>query len=417
MKAMKENHWWRMYGPFDAGEDDLPHTGQVISHYARLSGLKASDLARRLTQLGWKVGERRMEQLQSQANISDPQQISRRRLLAQVLAIPPVLLGISHIADAADASARHHSGVVTPAQVDADAIARYEGVLETYWDSFYSSSVQRHAESIERWCVHFVELGRSSRGVDRPHVLTLLCRFEQLAAVAARDRTDHTAAMHHHDASVAVAQELGNAELLAASLFRRAKTKAQQRHLSAAIEDMKVALPYARRSRDQLRGYIFQMTADLVSQLPATPERTATYHRFMDETGRILRKGRLEDDGSFARLTMAGYQQDRARGFLRLGDHEAAIEAIGLAEKVQPPDMTRWQAELSILRAQALSQSGEVEWACNEIEEALRLVRATQSSTKRSKLRAVLGTMAERYPGDPHVRHAAALLASDRAGG
>jgi hypothetical protein len=78
MKAMEDNHWWRMYGPFDAGEDDLPHAGQVISHYARLSGLTASDLARRLTQRGWKVGERRVEQLQAQANVSDSQQISRR---------------------------------------------------------------------------------------------------------------------------------------------------------------------------------------------------------------------------------------------------------------------------------------------------------------------------------------------------
>jgi hypothetical protein len=411
MKAMKDIYWWRMYGPFDAGEDDLPRTGQVISHYARLSGLKASDLARRLTQLGWSVGERRVEQLQAQTNLSDPQQISRRRLLAQVLAIPPVLLGISHVAhvaDEVDPAARQHGGVITPAHVDADAIARYEGVLETYWDSFYSSSVQRHAESIECWCAHFTELSRSCRSVERPHVLTLLCRFEQLAAVAARDRADHAAALRHHDASVAVAQELGNAELLAASLFRRAKTKAQQRQVAVAVEDVKVALPYARRSRDQLRGYISQMAADLISQLPTTPERTATYHRFMDETGRILRKRPLEDDGSFARLTMAGYQQDRARGFLRLGDHEAAIEAIGLAEKVQSPDMTRWQA---------LAQSGEVEWACNEIEEALRLVRATQSSAKRRKLRAVLGAMAERYPGDPHVRHTAALLASERAGG
>src|SRR5260221_5314535 len=228
MKAMKDNPWWRMYGPFDAGEDDLPHMGQVISHYAKLSGLKTSDLALKLTQLGWKVGERRMEQLQAQTNSADPQQISRRKLLAQVLAIPPVLLGISHVVDAA----HQLGGTVTTAQVDADAIARYGSVLETYWDSFYSSSVQRHADSIERWCAHFAELGRSCRGAERPHVLTLLCRFEQLAAVAARDRTDLVAAMHHHDASVSVAQELGNAELLAASLFRQAKTKAQQRQVA-----------------------------------------------------------------------------------------------------------------------------------------------------------------------------------------
>jgi len=58
-------NWWSLYGPFDPGEDDLPHMGQVISHYAKLNGVKTNDLACRLTQHGLKMGERRMEQLLS----------------------------------------------------------------------------------------------------------------------------------------------------------------------------------------------------------------------------------------------------------------------------------------------------------------------------------------------------------------
>jgi hypothetical protein len=68
--------------------------GQVISHCAKLNGVRTNDLAYRLTQHGWKMGERRMEQLLSKHNIAEPQQLSRRRLLVKLLGIPPILMGL-----------------------------------------------------------------------------------------------------------------------------------------------------------------------------------------------------------------------------------------------------------------------------------------------------------------------------------
>jgi hypothetical protein len=386
--------------------------GQVISHYARLSGLKAGELAYLLTQLGWKVGERRVEQLLSHDNIADPQQISRRKLLAQVLAIPPILLGIAHVGDLASAAPLPVVPVLPGARaaLDADTIARYESALATYWDSFYSSSVQRHAGSIERWCAHLQDVVTDAGGAERTHALTLLCRFEQLAAVAARDRTDYPLATQHHDQAITLAEELNNAELLAASLLRRARTLTHQQQVNAAVADLNRALPYARRSRSQLRGYAFQMAAEVLSRLPPTSERALHYQRLMDETGRILRKGPLEDDGSFTRLTLAGYHQDRARGFIRLGDAEAAVEAIGLAEKAHQPDMTRWQAELTVLRAQAFASAGEIDWACSELEEALRFVAVTHSATKHQKLVHVHHTLAQQHPTHPAVRRVGLLI-------
>ena len=400
--------WWSLYGPFDPGEDGLPHMGQVISHYAKLSGLKTNDLAFRLTQQGWKVGERRMEQLLSQHNLAEPQQISRRRLLTQLLAIPPALLGLSQVIEVSHAVSGHEKA---PLVVDADTLVRYESALATYWDSFYTSSVQRYGESIERWRAHLDELSHTVRVADRTHILMLLCRFQQLAAVAARDQSDFVRALHHHDESVRLAQELNNAELLAASLFRRAKTRTHQRRLDDALADVNAAIPYAQRSRDQLRGYVYQMAAEVISQLPPSAEQAKRYRFLMDETGKILRKGVLEDDGSFARLTMTGYQQDRARGFLRLGDHEAALDAIAVAEKTQDLEMTRWQAETSILRAHTLADTGEVEWACSELEEAIPLVRATRSGGKKRKVTAIYKRLAGQYPAHAGIRHIGALLA------
>jgi tetratricopeptide (TPR) repeat protein len=237
----------------------------------------------------------------------------------------------------------------------------------------------------------------------------LLCRFEQLAGVAARDRGDFAHALHHLNDAVRLAEELNNPELLAATLFRRAKSLDAHRQLPLALADISAALPYAQRSRDQLRGYVYQLAGELVSHLPPSPENAKRYRFLMEEPGRILRKGAIEDDKSFTKLSLTGYQQDRARGFLRFGDYDAALEA--LAEKAQTPEMTRWAAETTILRAQLFAATGEVEWACSELEEALPLVAATRSSGKKRKARTLYRELATHHPTSASVRHLGALLA------
>jgi tetratricopeptide (TPR) repeat protein len=407
---MSTDEWWRIYGPFKPGEDGLPHLGQVIRHYSKLQGYKTRELADRLSQLGWKVGERRMEQLQSDDNISHPQEISRRKLLARTLAIPPILLGLSHMSEVIHAAEVALPTAVKQVHIDTDSLLRYESLLATYWDSFYTGSVRRNADGIRLWQQHLEKLARDVDQSHRTHALTLLCRFDQLLAVVTRDNADYLSAMHYHNQSVRLAKELGNAELIAASLFRRAKTRLHEARMDKAMADMTEAVSYARHARDNLRGYVFQMAGELVTRLPATPETAMQFNRFMDGAGRILRKGPTEDDGSGAQFNQAGYFQDRARGCLRLHKTEDALEAIALAEKAQPPQMIRWQVELLALRAEAYLLSGEPEWACHLIEDALPLANTTQSVAKKQKLVEVYDVAAARYPNEPRVRQLRSLV-------
>src|SRR4051794_820614 len=124
----QSEYWWQIYGPFDAGDDGLPHVGHVIRHYSKLQGYRTRDLSERLSQLGWKVGERRMEQLQSDDNTSHPQEISRRMLLARTLAIPPILFGLSHFPDLALVVEAGIPNTAKGARVDTDTLLRYESI-------------------------------------------------------------------------------------------------------------------------------------------------------------------------------------------------------------------------------------------------------------------------------------------------
>jgi len=212
---MQPEYWWNIYGPFEPGAENAPCMGQVISHYAKLNGMKAKEIARRLTELGWKVGERRMEQILSNNNNDEPEQVSRRRMLARLLAIPPILLGLSAVGDPSLGT----TDSKMQSSIDKAALLRYESTLETYWDNFYSSSIQKHKDNIFQWCQHLQQVAEHEHR-NHTEILTLLCRFDQLAAITARDQFDYPKALYYHEESVNLAWEIKNAELIAASLVR-----------------------------------------------------------------------------------------------------------------------------------------------------------------------------------------------------
>src|SRR5690242_11637154 len=85
-----QNQWWYIYGPFDPGENNLPHLGQVIRYYRELRQWKVKDLADALGQ-----SPRHVYEIESSANM--PELISRRQAISNLLKIPPVLLGLSVI--------------------------------------------------------------------------------------------------------------------------------------------------------------------------------------------------------------------------------------------------------------------------------------------------------------------------------
>jgi tetratricopeptide (TPR) repeat protein len=221
---------------------------------------------------------------------------------------------------------------------------------------------------------------------------------------------DMVRAMHYHSQSIMIGKELENPDLIASALFRRAKTLLRREQPERAMADMTQAVTYARTARNNLRGYVYQMAGEVVTRLPRSSETTTQFHRFMDAAGKILRSGGIEDDGSGAHFNAAGFHQDRARGFLRLNDTEGALNALALADQYQPRNMPRWQVELTTLRAQAYAQSGEPEWACQQLEEAYLLLPLTQSKVQKQNIRDVYDGILARYPQEVKVRQLAPLI-------
>lgn len=405
MASALQSHWWYIYGPFDPGENNLPRLGQVIRHYRELRQWKAKDLADALGQT-----PRHIYEIESSANM--PELISRRQTIAQLLKIPPVLLGLSIILPSSELERVdiEEAGIVHT--INSQTMEMYEQMLVLSWELYYTSSAQMAASNINHWLHFLTEAAQASRGVQRHQLIAMLCRFYQLSGVAARDRMDLPKALHDGKKAVDLAFQLENPELIAASLFRRAKTYLKHGKHDAAIQDLEAALPYANRSRDALKGYVYQATAEAYSI--GASEDLQTQKRslhMLDQVGRIIRKGNPEDDGSFVKLNIAGLYMDRASALTLYHKPDEAHDALRIARNNLGPELTRWQARLLIADAQTYLAEDDPESCCELAFDALKVVRATQSLSNERRIQRLHQQLQRSYPRHPLVSHLEMQLA------
>lgn len=398
MTGATQNHWWNIYGPFDPGENNLPHLGQVIRYYRELRNWKAKDLAEALGQ-----SVRHVYEIEGSNNM--PELISRRQAISNLLQIPPVLLGLSVIAPSGSLDQTDIEVAGTIPIIDMHTMGMFENILALSWELYYTSSAQYAANNINRWIQHLTGAIKEARGVQRDQLIAILCKFYQLSGVAARDRMDIPRALRDGKKAIELAFQLKNPELISASLFRRAKTYLKQHEYDAAIRDLEAALPYADKSRDPLKGYVYQATAEAYSIIASNDAQTQKQSlNLLDQVGRIVRKGNLEDDGSFVKLNIAGLYMDRAQALTLFHKTDEAHNALHIARNNLGPELTRWQTRLLIADAEIYLAEDDPESCCEMAFEALKVVQATQSRSNEARVQKLHQQLQQRYSHHPLVK-------------
>jgi tetratricopeptide (TPR) repeat protein len=381
--------WWQVYGPFKPGVGNFPHIGHVIRWYRETQGLEIEDLARELH-----LSVRRTYELEETAAM--PKSIPRREALAQILGIPLVLLNLPHSPRA----------VGTINVIPSHTMQAYEDVLTLAWGSYYTSSTQRAASTAGHWLQLLRREIESVRSVAQDQLTALLCRFLQLAGVIARDGLDFRQARLYCDEAIQLAFQIGNAELIASSLYRRAKIYVEQQQYPLAIQDLEAALPYANQSRDPLRCYVSIFLAEVSSLLaPKDLQIQGKSLTLLDHVGRTVRKSKvLEDDGSFAKVDIPGLYMIRGDVLRRFGNIKEAENALLIVRDNLPPEFTRWQSNLLISEAMLCHANGDLEGACQIALDALPVVRATHSRSNEAKIEQLYWNFYKAQPLRPDVR-------------
>lgn len=152
-----KNYWWYIYGPFDPGENNLPHLGQVIRYYRELRNWKVKDLADAMGQT-----PRHIYEIESSANM--PELISRRQTLSNLLKIPPVLLGLSVVIPDDGSNKTIFEVLGTIKVIDPRTINMCENMLNLSWELYYTSSAQHAASNISQWIRVLTSAAKEARG-------------------------------------------------------------------------------------------------------------------------------------------------------------------------------------------------------------------------------------------------------------
>lgn len=402
-------YWWYIYGHFGPGEDNLPCVGEVIAYYFVLSGLSKQELA---STLQWT--ERYIEMLKSPNNKDMPKLLPRRILLAKALHIPPILLGLSSITlfNWSDGAAPAEETVGRESVAAPSTMQSYERLLALSWELYYTSTVQKAADSIDEAFETLNTEFAHATGVKKDQYDAMRCRFYQLYSLVLRDRMETDQAIEYENKAVAISLRLKNAELISSSLLRRARILIRQKKYDLALNDALNALPYADLSRDPLKGKCYQMAGEAQGYVAGNDlELQNRSINYFNRAAQIARKGNLEPDGSFVKTDITSIFIEKAEALTLFEKYDDAHNALAIARKNLSPELTRWQVNLLLAEAGTYLAEKDVNSCCIILLEALTVARAIHLSSKEERVSVMYQQCKTLEPGNSALKKLEKALA------
>jgi transcriptional regulator with XRE-family HTH domain len=213
---------------FEMGKDGFPNPGKVIRYYRekmtytdQRTGIEKhwtqADLAEmlNLTEVMVNLMEKKNKGLDS---------IERRRTLATLLKIPPILLGLGSLDDIVSGvtGVTVASNKTQHSKINENDILMYENAYNAYSSLFRQGLTSSNIVAIEEWTKRLSET--INNGVkDKKTLLRILWYFETLCEkVYTSDFLDYTIALKHNNNALEIACLLEDTDLKAASMYNGA---------------------------------------------------------------------------------------------------------------------------------------------------------------------------------------------------
>ncbi|SRR6266487_638760 len=410
---MDEYYWWYAYGRFDPGKGNLPLMGDVIRYYLTITGWSTTEAAIRLD-----CSKRYVMMLTSKGNKDMPDMLSRRIFLAQMLGIPPILLGLSPIAlqkfsDGSAFSTHVAHAITDGGATSAEIMLEYERLLAMSWELYYTSTIQKAASSIEENLQKLMTASTNASGIKKDQYEAMLCRYYQLSSLVNRDRMQFAQSVEDEHKAVEIAFRLKNAELIASSLLRRARIYIRQQDYVLAYQDAMQMLPYADLSRDPLKGKCYQMAGEATGYVavndPMLQKKSMDY---FNRALRIAQKGDMTPDGSFVKTDITSILIEKADALILYGHIVDAHNALTIARKHLSPEQNRWKINLLLSEARAFLAEKDVTSCCQTLTEAFSIIQAINLSAKQDRVLSLFKQCQQLEPQNSEVQHLQALLLS-----
>jgi tetratricopeptide (TPR) repeat protein len=259
--------------------------------------------------------------------------IERRRTLANILKIPPVLLGLGSL----DLIVAIATGQEAPPSmveekrtlVGKESLKRYQSTFKVYQTLFAQGLTYASFADIERWTQTLASETREVQTAQKSAFLRTLWDFEILCAKAASsDLGDYARSIEHLNNALEIATLLDNRDLQAVCLHYLSGVHERQGRPALAKVDLEGALMYAKGALPQTKGAIYLDVADSHAQETSLSAETLA-QRFLDEAQKYAG---ASSDLQTLKLGNGLFLLRKAINLLILGRPARALECVDEAE-------------------------------------------------------------------------------------
>ncbi len=362
------------YGPFDEQETGewagWPNFGQVLRYFREKAGMTPAEFAA-LYGKETKPNEaplsgRQVTRMECENQV--PANIDRRKLIARLLNIPPVLFGLATLENVTlrphpqVAGASTVVGHSTLPKVTVDTI-QYQHNIRNFLILHSTSQVQSEFNKVDADIRDLESLEAQSRGDLQNHVREILFSYYLLAAKVVRDQRNYSLSHQYANHAVRVAKCLQDTDLIATATYTRGRTHLElgmggtlkrgvfEIHISEiekAIRDFEDAKKAAentdKKLHPQLIGLIDTRLSrayavrsihrgekepppEAITLLESTEDKADSQH-ITDPYERHLLTG------SIIGFVRGSHHVDKARGLVVMGKPDAALEELTALESL-----------------------------------------------------------------------------------
>lgn len=430
------------FGPFTRQEDGWPHAGEVIRKYRRSMNMSAEVLANRYREelakhfgsgTGAKITARWILKMEQKNQI--PTDIVRRRILANILDIPPFLLGLATLEAMMPQQAVQGQipTVLSSTSLDLDYHNKETRML---WQLHYAQTAQDALTGLLKDIKELAPLQQTAKGSFKRNLSEILNSYYRLAATILRDRGDFERAYFFANKSISMSKAMGtdfySLQITSASQYtrgvvnfawgvfgdsvRQGRIHFQKEKIQAALCDFEQALKYA---SPQMRGIIYSEMARAKALIATSPMDVTIALRLLEQAEQFLDVDTSDDfyvqillNGDLKGLDEKRLILGRAKTFLAMGRPGKAMDEFSDLEMLQEGSQhTRRRGWTQVFYAQAAFDLGNFSVAAERTLNAFSNCQEAHSITHLARINELYGQLLNSsYRAHTDVRRLGRLL-------
>lgn len=397
------------YGPFTMQADGWPDAGQVMRYFREKHGLTAKELGKlygkEVGKQGKPVCERWILEMELENKV--PTDITRRRVIARLLHIPPALFGLASLEDLSIHPQKKRQGISstldksTFQQLSTD-IAPYERSVRLRLHLHRTSNAQSLLQDINADIENLSAIDGQTKGDLACRARELLIGNNLIATKIVKDQRMYADAFSYANNAVRIAKSLEDEELIAATRYTRGCVKLEwglygsvqqgqfqvdSNKIEKASYEFQALLENNIRTmtlHPQLQGFIMLQLSRAQSMLKRGQSRSSLANILIpaDQAANMVGRNSIDDiytrmitTGTVSGLHPGGYYLIKAGIFNIAGLSGKAFAELNklksLTEKTYGKDETRNQAWINVAFAETLIGLGEYTEAICHVKEAL----------------------------------------------